>query len=237
MKPLLEVSDLEVGYGPVRAVRGVSFSVQPGETVAIVGANGAGKTTLLRALSNMLGWAAGEVRFASQSTKGRKSHALTREGLLHVPEGRGTLQKLTVLENLQLAFELRPSSEAFSQGLERVIERFPRIGERLAFAAGNLSGGEQQMLALARAVINRPKLLLVDEPSLGLSPRLVKDAIAVLRGFKAEGVPQIIVEQNARAALSLADTGYVMRQGKFVLSGKASELLADSAMLSHYLGA
>jgi branched-chain amino acid transport system ATP-binding protein len=237
MTPLLDVRDLEVGYGPVRAVRGVTFQVHPGETVAVVGANGAGKTTLLRALSNMLGWTGGDVRFGDISTRGRKSYSLTRQGLLHVPEGRGTLQKLTVMENLQLAFELRPSREAFSQALERVIDRFPRLGERLTFAAGNMSGGEQQMLALARAVINKPKLLLIDEPSLGLSPRLVKDAFAVLRGFKAEGIPLVLVEQNARAALSLADTGYVMRQGKFVLGGKASELLSDSAILSHYLGA
>ena len=237
MTPLLRVRDLEVAYGHARAVRGVSFEVAAAETIAIVGANGAGKTTLLRALSNMLGWAAGEVAFADQSTRGKTSAALSRAGFLHVPEGRGTLQKLSVLENLQLAFELRPTREAFASALERVVERFPRIGERLAFAAGALSGGEQQMLALARAVVSRPRLLLVDEPSLGLSPRFVKEAFDVLRDLKAQGVAMIVVEQNARAALALADAGYVMRQGRFVMQGDAPSLLADSAMLSHYLGA
>ncbi len=236
MTPLLEVEALDVRYGPVRAVRGVNLVVGEGQTVAIIGANGAGKSSLLRAISNMLPRTAGAIRFDRRETRGRRPNALCRAGLLHLPEGRGTLQKLTVKENLQLVHEMCACKERFEDALARAVARFPRLGERLGFPAGFLSGGEQQMLALARAIVAPPKLLLVDEPSLGLSPRMVKEAFAVLAQFKKEGVPLILVEQNARAALALADVGHVMRQGQFVVSGKASDILADEGMLAHYLG-
>ena len=232
---LLEVEGLVAAYGGVRALRGVSFSVAPGEMVAIVGANGAGKTTLLRAVSNMIA-AQGVVRFRGQLTTGRAAHALARDGLLHVPEGRGTLQRMTVLENLRMAFDRAPDGR-FADAAARAFARFPRLGERRAFMAGSLSGGEQQMLALSRAIVARPVLLLIDEPSLGLSPRMVTEAFATLRALRADGVPIVLVEQNARAALALADTGHVMASGRFVASGPAATLLDDPAMLAHYLGA
>jgi len=236
LSAILEVSDLHVSYGPIRAVRGVSFSIQPGEAVAIIGANGAGKTTLMRAISNLLPRRAGEIRLDGKSTAGDRAHTLARRGVLHVPEGRGTLQRLSVIENLRLAFDRAVSGEPFATAVERVYARFPRLKERSRQAAGLLSGGEQQMLALARTIVCRPRLLLLDEPSLGLSPRMVKEAFAVLAEIKAEGIPLILVEQNARAALSLADTGYVMRQGEFTMSGNAGALLADPKMLRQYLG-
>jgi branched-chain amino acid transport system ATP-binding protein len=236
LSTILEICDLHVSYGPIRAVRGVSLTVQQGETIAVIGANGAGKTTLMRAISKLLPARSGEIRFDGKPTASRRPHALARDGLLHLPEGRGTLPRLSVTENLRLAFDRAAARETFALAAERVYARFPRLQERARQAAGLLSGGEQQMLALARAIINRPRLLLLDEPSLGLSPRMVKEAFAVLAEIKAEGIPIVLVEQNARAALTLADTGYVMRQGEFITSGKAAELLADPAMLRHYLG-
>ena len=236
MPAILEVSDLHVSYGPIRAVRGVSLTVRSGEAVAVIGANGAGKTTLMRAISNLLPRRSGEIRFDGQPTAACRAHLLARRGLLHVPEGRGTLQRLNVIENLRLAFDRAVAGEPFAAAIERVYARFPRLKERARQAAGLLSGGEQQMLALARAIMCRPRLLLLDEPSLGLSPRMVKEAFAVLAEIKDEGIPLILVEQNARAALSLADTAYVMRQGEFTISGEAGALLADPKMLRHYLG-
>jgi branched-chain amino acid transport system ATP-binding protein len=233
---ILEISDLHVSYGPIRAVRGVSLTIQPGEAVAVIGANGAGKTTLLRAISNLLPRRAGEIRFDGKSTAPYRAHALARRGLLHVPEGRGILQRLSVVENLRLAFDRAVSSDPFAAAVERVYARFPRLKERSRQAAGLLSGGEQQMLALARTIVCRPRLLLLDEPSLGLSPRMVKEAFAVLAEIKAEGISLILVEQNARAALGLTDTGYVMRQGEFIISGDAGALLSDPKLLRHYLG-
>ncbi len=239
--PILDVKDLHVSYGPIKAVRGVSLSLSRGETLAIIGANGAGKTTLMRAISNLLPPAAGEIRLEGTSTAAVPPHALARRGLLHVPEGRGTLQRLSVLENLRVAFDRLHSGPSrrdrdFVLALERVYTRFPRLAERSTQPAGTLSGGEQQMLALARAIIQRPSLLLLDEPSLGLSPRMVREAFEVLAEFKADGIPMVLVEQNARAALTLADTGRVMRQGELVFAAAARDLLNDPAILRHYLG-
>ena len=238
--PILEVTQLQVAYGAIKALRGVSFSVNAGETVAIVGANGAGKTTLMKALSGMLPVAGGEARLrvpAGEFEIGSVgAHQLARAGLLHVPEGRGTLRQMTVEENLLLAWEIRPCSQPFEAAVQAVFERFPRLNERRTQLAGNLSGGEQQMLSLARAIINRPQILLVDEPSLGLSPLLTQEVFKVLAELRDTGVTTLIVEQNVRRALALAQRAYVLAQGVFIAEGPASELANDPAIVAGYLG-
>ena len=236
-EPQLAVTDLHVAYGPIKALRGVSLHADAGETVAVLGANGSGKTTLLRAISNMIARQQGSVRINGADTAGAPAHRLVREGLLHVPEGRGTIGRLTVRENLRLAYDLRPTDQSFETALERVFARFARMGERIDQRAGNLSGGEQQMLTLARAIVNRPRLLLVDEPSMGLSPVMVDEAFAVLREFQASGMTILIVEQNVRKTLRFAQRAYILRQGQIVSSGSGAELLRDPAILNHYLGA
>jgi branched-chain amino acid transport system ATP-binding protein len=236
-EPQLAVTDLHVAYGPIKALRGVTLQANEGQTIAVLGANGSGKTTLLRAISNMLARQQGAVRVNGADTSGVPAHRLVREGLLHVPEGRGTIGRLTVLENLRLAHDLRPTAQPFEAALEMVFARFPRMSERLAQRAGNLSGGEQQMLTLARAIVNRPRLLLVDEPSLGLSPVMVDEAFAVLREFQSSGMTLLIVEQNVRKTLRLVHRAYILRQGQIVASGSGEQLLHDPEILSHYLGA
>ncbi len=238
--PILEVRNLQVAYGAIRALRGVSFAVNAGETVAIVGANGAGKTTLMKALSGILPIAAGDALLRVPAGEFRigavGAHQLARAGLLHVPEGRGTLRQMTVEENLLLAWEIRPANQPFEESVDRVFERFPRLRERRSQLAGNLSGGEQQMLSLARAIINRPQILLVDEPSLGLSPLLSREVFQVLAEFRDAGVTILIVEQNVRGALALAQRAYVLSQGVFVAEGPARELANDPAIVAGYLG-
>ena len=236
-EPQLAVTDLHVAYGPIKALRGVTLQANEGQTIAVLGANGSGKTTLLRAISNMLARQQGSVRINGADTSGVPAHRLVREGLLHVPEGRGTIGRLTVRENLRLAYDLRPTLQSFEAALELVFARFPRMSERIAQLAGSLSGGEQQMLTLARAIVNRPRLLLVDEPSLGLSPVMVDEAFSVLREFQASGMTILIVEQNVRKTLAFAHQGYILRQGQIVASGSGAELLRDPEILSHYLGA
>ena len=237
---ILEVNNLHVAYGAIKALRGVSFSISPGETVAIVGANGAGKTTLMKALSGMLPIAGGVATLrvpAGEFQLGAVgSHQLARAGLLHVPEGRGTLRQMTVDENLLLAWEIRPSTQSFDEAVDAVFQRFPRLKERRTQLAGNLSGGEQQMLSLARAIINRPQILLVDEPSLGLSPLLTREVFQVLAEFRDAGVTTLIVEQNVRSALALAHRAYVLAQGVFVANGEARSLANDPAIVAGYLG-
>ena len=235
-EPLLAIEDLHVAYGPIKALRGVSLQACEGETIAVLGANGSGKTTMLRALSGMIARQQGTIRIDGRDTRGVPAHRLVRAGLLHVPEGRGTIGRLSVQENLRLAYDLRPVEESFEAALTRVFARFPRIGELMSQRAGNLSGGEQQMLTLARAIINRPRLLLVDEPSLGLSPAMVDEAFAVLREFQASGMTVLLVEQNVRKSLRLAHRAYILRQGVIVAKGSGEDLLHDPAMLSHYLG-
>ena len=236
--PLLEVRNLQVAYGAIRALRGVSFAVSAGETVAIVGANGAGKTTLMKALSGILPIAAGDALLRVPAGEFRiaeiGAHQLARAGLLHVPEGRGTLRQMTVEENLLLAWEIRPVDQPFDESVARVFRRFPRLRERSAQLAGNLSGGEQQMLSLARAIINPPQILLVDEPSLGLSPLLTREVFQVLAELRDAGVTTLIVEQNVRGAL--AQRAYVLSQGVFVAEGAARELANDPAIVAGYLG-
>jgi branched-chain amino acid transport system ATP-binding protein len=236
MTPVLSATDLHLSYGPIAAVRGFTFHLDAGETVAVVGANGAGKTTIMRGISGLLPAARGAVSFLGEPV-GRRPHELARAGLLHIPEGRGTIGGLSVLDNLRIAYDIRPRDVDFDAALQPVFARFPRLRERQDQRAGNMSGGEQQMLALARALINPPKVLLVDEPSLGLSPVMVKEAFAILREFRDAGMTILLVEQNVRLALRLAHRAYVLRQGEVVMAGKAAELLSRPQVLEAYLGA
>lgn len=233
---LLEVRNLHASYGPIRALRGISLSVSEGETVAIIGANGAGKSTLMRALSGILPIASGEARFLNQDIRLAQPHALARAGMLHVPEGRGTLQGMRVEENLRLAWDIRPASTPFATAVEFVYEQFPRLRERCQQLAGNLSGGEQQMLAIARALINRPRLLLVDEPSMGLSPLITSEVFRVLTELRDSGMTILIVEQNVRRALNLAHRALVLSHGEFTASGDAATLAKDPMVMASYLG-
>ncbi|MGE0746904.1 MAG: ABC transporter ATP-binding protein [Rhodospirillales bacterium] len=232
---VLAADRLAVGYGPIRAVRGCSFAIGAGETVAIVGANGAGKTTIMRALSNLLPRQGGSVRFLGADTAGMPAHALSRAGMLHLPEGRGIAGRLSVLDNLRLAYDARACAATFDDGLAAAYRRFPRLEARARQRAGSMSGGEQQMLALAKAVVNPPKLLLVDEPSLGLAPIMVREAFAVLAEFQRAGMAILLVEQNVRGALALAHRAYVLRQGEIVLEGDGPALLAREGELRAHL--
>jgi len=236
MTPILDVADLHVSYGQIKALRGVSLGVAPGETVAIVGANGAGKSTLMRALSGIQPIASGRARFMDHDISRSRPHVLARQGMLHVPEGRGTLQGMRVEENLRLAWESRPADRAFDAAADEVYDRFPRLRERRSQLAGNLSGGEQQMLAIGRALVNRPRLLLVDEPSMGLSPLFAAEVFKVLAELRDSGMTILLVEQNVRSALGLAHRAYVLNHGVFVASGDARQLAEDPAIMSSYLG-
>jgi len=233
---LLQVNDLAFSYGRIEALRSISLQVDKGEVVAVVGANGAGKTTLLRVLSALIRPRTGDVKVLGQDVQHASAHKLAQNGLLHIPEGRGTLQSLTVLDNLRIAYDIRPSSQTFDSALGEVFGKFPKLSQRQNQLAGNLSGGEQQMLALARAVINKPELLLLDEPSLGLSPLMVLEAYRTLRTLKDEGLSILLVEQNVKLALRFSDRAYVLRQGKIVREGLSEELLRDPGFVNHYLG-
>jgi len=233
--PVLAVDHLQVAYGPIKALRDCTLEVRAGEIVAVVGANGAGKTTLLRAICNMLPWT-GAIRLNGRPTDRSATHELARQGVLHLPENRGILATQTVLENLRLAFDMSPSGRSFAVAADEAFSHFPRLKERQHQPAGNLSGGEQQMVALARSVISAPKIVLLDEPSLGLSPQLVREAYRVLRGFKARKMAILLVEQNVHAALRLANRGYVLRQGKIVRQGEAAVLACDGELFNQYLG-
>jgi branched-chain amino acid transport system ATP-binding protein len=233
---ILQVEGLSANYGPIRALRGVSFSVGAGETVAVIGANGAGKTSLMRALSGILPITAGRATFLGRDIGRIPTHALARAGMLHVPEGRGTLQNMRVLENLRLAWEIRPTKESFEDALAKAYERFPRLQDRSEQPAGNLSGGEQQMLAVARAIMNRPQLLLLDEPSMGLSPRFTGEVFKALAELRDAGVSILIVEQNVSRALQLAHRALVLTHGEFTLEGDAKALAKDPRVMASYLG-
>ncbi|MGJ7491482.1 ABC transporter ATP-binding protein [Variovorax sp. ZT4R33] len=233
---ILSVRGLTANYGPIRALRGVTLSVREGETVAVVGANGAGKTSLMRAVSGILPITGGEAIFDGHPVGRTKAHQLAHRGMLHVPEGRGTLQTMRVHENLRLAWEIRPCKVAFEEALERVYARFPRLAERSDQLAGNLSGGEQQMLSVARAIVNRPRLLLLDEPSMGLSPLFTNEVFKALAEIRDEGVAMLVVEQNVSKALQLAHRAMVLTQGEIVLEGPARELAGDPRVMSSYMG-
>ena len=233
---ILNVEGLCAGYGPIRALRGVSLSVRDGETVAVIGANGAGKTSLMRALSGLLPISSGSASFLGRDISRTRTHVLARAGLLHVPEGRGTLQSMPVLENLRLAWEIRPNRESFDEALAKAYRRFPRLRERSEQPAGNLSGGEQQMLAVARAIMNRPRLLLLDEPSMGLSPLFTGEVFKALAELRDAGVAILLVEQNVSRALQLAHRALVLTHGEFTLEGESAALARDPRVMASYLG-
>ena len=233
---LLEVKGLEVHYGGIRAVKGVDLEVREGELVCLIGANGAGKTSTLKALCGMLPVATGSVRYAGEAVTGVPSFRLVRKGLVLVPEGRGIFGQLTVAENLSMGAFARDDAAGVKRDLDKMLALFPRLAERSAQSAGTLSGGEQQMLALGRALMSKPRLLVLDEPSMGLAPLMVQKIFEVVRQIASEGVTILLVEQNARLALEAASRGYVMESGALTLAGEAKALLADPRVREAYLG-
>ena len=233
---MLEVRDLEVHYGAIEAVKGISFDVAERELVTLIGANGAGKTTTLRTISGILRPHAGTIRFEGGDLTRQQAHAIVGAGVVQAPEGRQIFAGLTVRENLAMGAISRKDSGDQPEDLERVTGLFPILGERMSQRAGTLSGGEQQMLAIGRALMARPRLLLMDEPSLGLAPLIVNRIFAVIAQLKSEGVTILLVEQNARKALAVADRAYVMETGRLSFGGTASELASDAALVSAYLG-
>jgi branched-chain amino acid transport system ATP-binding protein len=233
---LLEVKGLRVAYGGIQAVKGIHFEVREGELVSLIGANGAGKTTTLKALTALLAPAAGELRFRGRPLAGQGAWDLVRQGLVMVPEGRGTFTRMTIAENLQMGAYVRRDADGIQADTEQVYALFPRLAERRSQLAGTLSGGEQQMLAMGRALLARPKLLLLDEPSMGLSPIMVDKIFEVVADIHARGTTVLLVEQNAARALALADRGYVLDSGEIVMSGSGRDLLADPRVRAAYLG-
>jgi len=235
MSALLEVKGLEVAYGGIRALKGIDFEVNEGELVALIGANGAGKSTTLRALSALVRPAAGTIRYRGEVTNTLPSYALVRKGLALVPEGRGVFARLSVRENLEMGAYHRGDSE-IGKDLDRVFALMPRLAERSDQLAGTLSGGEQQMLAIGRSLLSRPKLLLLDEPSMGLAPIMVQKVFEIVQTVAREGVTILLVEQNAKLALELSSRGYVMESGSISLAGPSARLLADPKVREAYLG-
>jgi branched-chain amino acid transport system ATP-binding protein len=233
---LLEVEDLRVAYGKIEAVKGISFSVEAGQVVTLIGTNGAGKTTTLRTLSGLLRPIGGRILFDGQPIDKVPAHKIVALGLAHSPEGRHIFPRLTIEENLKLGAYLRKDTEGIAKDIQRAYDLFPILGERKKQAAGTLSGGEQQMLAMGRALMSQPKLLMLDEPSMGLSPIMMQKIMQTIVELKAQGTTILLVEQNAQAALSLADQGHVMEIGKIVLSGPGRELLHDESVRKAYLG-
>ncbi|MCB1959717.1 MAG: ABC transporter ATP-binding protein [Rhodocyclaceae bacterium] len=234
--PLFRVDDMRVAYGAIAAVKGVSLELNAGEMVCLIGANGAGKTTTLNAIAGLLPLAGGRIAYAGEDIGALPAHQRVRRGIALVPEGRGIFTRLSVEENLRMGAYARADDDAIDADLARVCGLLPRIGERLAQTAGTLSGGEQQMLAIGRALLSRPKLLLLDEPSMGLAPRIVEQIFEVVRSVQAAGVAVLLVEQNAHLALEFAGRGYVMDSGRIVLAGAAESLLADPQVRAAYLG-
>ena len=234
--PLLEVRDLTAGYGPIRALDGVSLEVHDGELVAIIGANGAGKTTLLMAISGVVTPRGGSIRFAGRPLAGLAPHQVMRAGICQAPEGRRIFPRLTVRENLELGGFAQPDRARLAHDIAEACGLFPVLGDRLGQLGGTLSGGEQQMLAIARALVGRPRLLLLDEPSLGLAPLVVAKVFEVIAALAARGIAVVLVEQNARAALRLAARGYVLETGRVTLTGSGADLAADRRVRDAYLG-
>jgi branched-chain amino acid transport system ATP-binding protein len=234
---MLRVSDLHVGYGAIRALRGISLEVNEGEVVALIGANGAGKSTLLRTISGVLKPTSGDVLFEGHSLRGMAEDKIVRLGILQVQEGRGILTRMTVQENLEMGAYGRSDNKAeIRRDMEVVLDKFPVLRERRKQFGATLSGGEQQMLAIGRALMARPKLLMLDEPSLGLAPMLVREMFRIIRDFKREKRTVLLVEQNARKALQCADRGYVLETGTIVLSGSGEALLKSEEVQAAYLG-
>ena len=233
---MLEVKDLSVYYGVIQALKGISFKVNEGEVIALIGANGAGKTTILHAVSGLLSPKAGSIDFEGHDLIKTPSHKIVSLGMSHVPEGRRVFSQLSVYDNLRLGAYTRNDKDEIEQSLQHVYKRFPRLKERKNQFAGTLSGGEQQMLAMGRALMASPKIILMDEPSMGLSPIMVSEIFDIIKSISTSGTTVLLVEQNAKKALSIADRGYVLETGKIVLEGKASELLDDDTIKKAYLG-
>ncbi|MEZ7828807.1 MAG: ABC transporter ATP-binding protein [Brachymonas denitrificans] len=233
---LLKVSGLEVAYGGINAVKGVDFEVREGELVSLIGSNGAGKTTTMKAITGLLPIKAGDIAFLGKSIKGRGAWDMVREGLVMIPEGRGIFTRMTIVENLQMGAFIRDDKAGIAQDIERMFALFPRLKERRSQLAGTMSGGEQQMLAMARGLMAQPKLLLLDEPSMGLSPIMVDKIFEVVEEVYKQGVTMMLVEQNASRALGIADRGYVMESGILTMAGDAQQMLNDPRVRAAYLG-
>ncbi len=234
---MLEVRDLHVHYGSIRALKGISLEVKEAEMVALIGANGAGKTTLLNTLSGFNRSKQGEILFRGGQIQGLPPNEIVARGMIQVPEGRSILTQMTVLENLEMGAYIRKDSQEVRRDLDKILERFPRLQERRGQLGGTLSGGEQQMLAIGRALMGRPQILLLDEPSMGLGPLLVREVFQIIREIKTAGTTLLLVEQNARMALREADRGYVLENGSIVFQESAGELLKSRLVQEAYLGA
>jgi len=233
---LLKVTGLKVSYGGIQAVKGIDFEVREGELVSLIGSNGAGKTTTMKAITGILPINAGDIEYRGQSIRGQGPWDLVKQGLAMVPEGRGVFTRMSILENLQMGAYVREDAAAIEDDIDKVFGIFPRLQERAKQLAGTLSGGEQQMLAMGRALMSRPQVLLMDEPSMGLSPLMVEKIFEVVRDVSAQGLTVLLVEQNASRALSIADRGYVMDSGLITMAGDAQQLLKDPRVRAAYLG-
>ncbi|MEG1845910.1 MAG: ABC transporter ATP-binding protein [Oscillospiraceae bacterium] len=233
---MLEIKDLEVSYGVINAIKGVSFEVNEGEVIALIGANGAGKTTILHTITGLIQAKSGSIIFEGKELTKTQAHKIVSMGMAHVPEGRRIFGQLTVLENLKLGAFTRKDKSEIEETLKMVYERFPRLEERKSQIAGTLSGGEQQMLAMGRALMSKPRIVLMDEPSMGLSPLLVSEIFDIIKMISESGTTVLLVEQNAKKALSIADRAYVLETGKIILSGDAKKLINDESVKKAYLG-
>lgn len=233
---MLKVEDLKVSYGMIQAIKGVSFEVNQGEVIALIGSNGAGKTTILHTITGLLAPQSGSVVFEGKELHKTPAHKIVELGMAHIPEGRRIFSGLTVYENLKMGTYTRNNKAEIEETLEMVYKRFPRLAERKKQLAGTLSGGEQQMLAMGRALMSKPKIILMDEPSMGLSPIFVNEIFDIIQEISASGTTVLLVEQNAKKALSISDRAYVLETGNIVLSGKASDMLNDEAVKKAYLG-
>ena len=234
---MLEVKDLQVYYGVIQALKGISFHVEQGEVIALIGANGAGKTTTLQTLTGIIPAKAGSIIYEGKNLTKTPAHKIVEMGMAHVPEGRRVFADMSVYENLLMGAYTRKDKNEIAQSLEMVYKRFPRLKERTGQRAGTLSGGEQQMLAMGRALMSKPRIMLLDEPSMGLSPLLVKEIFDIIVTLRKRGITVLLVEQNAKMALSIADRAYVLETGKITMEGKASDLLHDEKVRKAYLGA
>jgi branched-chain amino acid transport system ATP-binding protein len=233
---LLKISSLKVSYGGIKAVKGVSLEVREGELISLIGSNGAGKTTTMKAITGSLAFEGGDIEYLGKSIKGRGAWDLVKQGLAMVPEGRGVFTRMTITENLQMGAYIRRDKSGIANDIERMFGIFPRLKERKDQLAGTMSGGEQQMLAMARALMSQPKVLLLDEPSMGLSPIMVDKIFEVVRDVSGQGVTILLVEQNAQRALQIADRGYVMDSGEITMTGAGKDLLTDPKVREAYLG-
>ena len=233
---LLKISGLQVAYGGIKAVKGVDLHVNEGELVTLIGSNGAGKTTTMKAITGSLPLADGDIEYLGKSIKGKGAWDLVKDGLAMVPEGRGVFARMTIIENLQMGAYIRTDKTGISADMEKMFTIFPRLRERKDQLAGTMSGGEQQMLAMARALMSRPKVLLLDEPSMGLSPIMVDKIFEVVKDVASQGVTILLVEQNASRALGIADRGYVMESGAVTMNGDTKQLLSDPRVRAAYLG-